>query len=168
MFDWDRDFEAVVQRQLDGVTPTAAPTRQRPLIRRGVAALGVAVIGIAMLTASLPIAPGRAATMAMAIVWPGFTAADPMPDDLLAYERAQFDSFRRGIARFSDADLIGFAEVTQRSFGDATDPMTAYSVDAVSLALHEIERRGLSRPAGNAAFEALRSAIRARRAASSV
>ena len=171
MFDWDRDFDTTVQHRLidhaEVLSASPTPGQPRQHLRWGIGmAVALLLAGSATLAGLVSVGPVRAGAVSIASVWPSvLMGADPvtMPADLLTYERPQFDSFRQGIARFSDADLLGFAEATQRGLGPLSDPMTAYGLDALALTDQELGIRGLSRPAGSEQIESLRAAAWAAR-----
>ncbi|MFN4099883.1 MAG: hypothetical protein ACK4GT_08905, partial [Pararhodobacter sp.] len=138
MFDWDTDYEGVVESRVlcvhERAAPATASLRQRltgglgglagRCVMAGVVALGLA--GAALVT--VPGAP--VPVFAMLVSWPA--QAPAMPDGLHAYDHSQFINFHRGIARFSDADLLNYARETERTLaGD--NPMAAFTRDALFL-----------------------------------
>jgi len=155
MFDWDADYEGVVQSRViaiqgNGDHKPARPSRHRLIA--GVVALALALGTGAAVLVTLPAGPSIPGLAAM-VRWPAQTPA--LPAGLHAYDHSQFLNFHRGIARFSDAELLSYARETERSLtGD--NPMAAFTRDALFLAQREIDRRGLRRPLGSlrAAFGA--------------
>ncbi|MCA0203747.1 hypothetical protein [Pararhodobacter sp.] len=159
MFDWDKHYDDVVATAPVMVTPVAQPepgsrwTRwaggARAFAGRwamaGAVALCLGAAGFGALMVP-PGAPGRWYSAAMGWSAVRLGLDDPtMPAELLAYDQAQYDNFRRGIARFSDAELLDFLRVTQREL-NGRNVMAAYTQDALFLTQREIDRRGLIRP----------------------
>jgi hypothetical protein len=161
MFDWDTHYDEVVADATEGKTDAAgdpAPERAswaqraRAFAGRWAMAAAVAVGMSAAGTGALLVprdAPER--WMAQASAWSttllGAVGLDDsaLPEGLLAYDQAQYDRFRRGIARFSDDELLDYARTTQRDL-NGSNVMAAYTHDALFLTQREIERRGLNRP----------------------
>lgn len=167
MFDWDTDFDAVVEeRRIAPVTSRATETRGvlRCALTRWAAPLAV-VAGLA-LAGSLVMGPqtavGRFASAsvghAQALLF-GAPVEEP-PAELIAYGPEQFHNFMRGIAAFSDADLLTFASSTQQSLGDHANPATAFQLDVLFLTYREIERRGMARPVAWLAVQDARDTYR--------
>ncbi|MCB1389409.1 MAG: hypothetical protein KDK12_09785 [Rhodobacteraceae bacterium] len=159
MFDWDTHYDDVVgpaagHEQAEPAEDTRALLRRWALELRslvghwamaGIVALALGAIGSGamMLPREAPARWLSAATQWSA----GVLGLDDSarPAELLAYDQAQYDRFRRGIARFSDTDLLDYIRVTQHDLNGA-NPMAAYTHDALYLAQREVERRGLFRP----------------------
>ncbi len=148
MFDWDEDYESLVAPV--GVTVAALAPRRSVIDALGdgarrlaLAALVALALGVAGAAALIGPADIRAQVASLGWMW-GTQAA--MPAALLHYEQSQFDNFRRGIAGFSDADLLGYANSLQRDLHSAGGLMTGFTRDALYLAQMEIDRRGLQRP----------------------
>lgn len=160
MFDWDKHYDDVVASAPIAVAPVARQPEPGSRLTRwaggvkalagrwamaGAVALCLGAAGFGALLVP-PEAPGRWYSAAL-----GWSAArlgfdDPtMPAELLAYDQAQYDNFRRGITRFSNAELLDFLRVTQREL-NGRNVMAAYTQDALFLTQREIDRRGLTRP----------------------
>lgn len=149
MFDWDQDFDAVV-------TPTAIalgagatrPGAGAPLRRRLAAWLRGGRMRLALpvsvlLAIGIGLAPGVSSGVTSA--WTRAFEAR-MPEGLRVYDQGQFAAFRRGIARFSDAELLDYERTTLRGHGVAGALLADFSHDVLVLIHQEIQRRGLSRP----------------------
>ena len=171
MFDWDRDYDSVVERRAEdsGISlPAAAIEAPSPWTSRvgqrlqgmaGRALMSMAVVlslGAAGTTALVlqdaPAARHVTAALALPLYWLGLDDSR-MPEELLAYDQTQYDNFRHGIARFSDADLLTYVHHAEASLaGDSG--LAAFTRDALFLSYREMDRRGLARPSARlAAFD---------------
>ncbi len=165
MFDWDSHYEDVVAATvLPEVTEAEAAPRLKRWASRGRALAGrwamaaavaaglfAAGTGVSMIPRDAPGAWLSAVSrQTMQVLGLDDSA---MPAGLLAYDQAQFDRFRHGIAGFTDSELLDFARVTQRDL-NGVNTMAAYTHDALLLTHLEIDRRGLHRP-----FSSLRDAF---------
>lgn len=122
-FDWDADYDHLVRQRVVSsprLRPAAAGRvrRWRPL---SALAGFLAVAALALGAAALTPPEGRPAAMAALAAWPAQVlglargpAAEAIPAGLLAYDGTQYGHFRRGIARFSDADLLEYVRSTER------------------------------------------------------
>lgn len=169
MFDWDRDQESIMTSPM--ITHAAPIVAQsggiRTVATRWLAPVAV-VFGLALAGQSvfqLDLAPsGATASFAAS---GGLRAAlfqaveDVMPAELLIYEEAQYAGFMRGIARYTDAELLEYAAATARDLTLNDTLMTPYLLDALWLINRQIERRGLSRPMRVVAYEAERESFTA-------
>jgi hypothetical protein len=171
MFDWDKDFDDVVEKtEIKFHDP--APTSGRPGLIRGIlmrwvapaaVAGGLGLAGMVQIGAGdMPVVSASMGSLSQA-----FFGAPPleMPADLLVYGEAQFTNFTRGIAGFDDRELLDLAATTLRSAGANDALLTAYSLDMLVLMHAEMARRGLERPEGAAALQDLRASYRTRVAA---
>ena len=157
MFDWDTQYEDVVTATaFPIVIETDATPRLKRWVRRSRALAGRWVMAAAV--AAGMFGAGTGALMVPRDAPEHWLASiteltmqvlghddSAMPSGLLAYDQAQFDRFRHGIAGFTDSELLDFARVTQRDLSGA-NVMAAYTHDALLLAHLEIDRRGLHRP----------------------
>lgn len=153
-FDWDADYDHLVRQRVVSsprLRPAAAGRvrRWRPL---SALAGFLAVAALALGAAALTPPEGRPAAMAALAAWPAQVlglargpAAEAIPAGLLAYDDTQYGHFRRGIARFSDADLLEYVRSTERLMTGGS-PLAPFARDALYLAQAEIDRRGLRRP----------------------
>ena len=155
MFDWDSDYESVIDGQPDALAELlpaavlAAPTPSILSRLRGVAGrslMGVAVVAGLAVAGSVqmqggPVLQEMRTLMALPMQMLGWDDS-VMPEGLLAYDQAQYDNFRYGIAGFSDSELLAYARETQAMVaGDGL--LAAYSRDALLLTYREMNRRGL-------------------------
>lgn len=147
MFDWDLDYDSLVTRNASALRPAESATpRARKTGRRLL--IGVAAILLTFLSAAF-VSPQLALGIAE-LVSAGSTgvtglAETTMPAGLLAYDQQQYDRARRGLARFTDDELLDLAGTTQRML-DGENPMGAYTHDMLFLTWREIEQRGLLPP----------------------
>lgn len=187
MFDWDRDVEELsVTRALPRLDEAfAEPEKSRRELRRearadrraqaparrslmnwlapGMFVLGLMGVGFGAVQSGavpgMPSAADLSARLGIAhIAEAVFGIAPEMPAELLAYDRAQFDNFRRGIANFSDAELLEYARATEADLARVRGVQSDYVLDALLLTSHEIERRGLSSPTLSARLRASQAA----------
>lgn len=172
MFDWDKDFDDTVAPRRIEAREDRAETRRtlhgaatRWLAPAAVIA-GLALAGVLVIDRGEG-AVGRAAlagTVAGSLVGlvPGLRADRP-PADLIAYGPEQYANFMRSIGRFSDADLLTYADATLRDMDDRADAATPFVLDVLLLTTREIDRRGLSRPVAMLGADHLRAQVRAGR-----
>ena len=164
MFNWDADYDDLVKDRAVLIAATAdlqpEAAGAAPSLRERAASLVSHLQGFAgkwAMAGAVALMLGALGTTAAFVPRAGgdvslasFTdwslgilgLAEPMPEGLLAYEQPQFDNFRRGIARFSDAELIDYLRAAQRDL-DAGSPTADFTRDALFLAHREVERRGL-------------------------
>lgn len=152
MFDWDKDFEAVVTRTalLDQPAAAGRNRTRRPRILRWLVPI-VVVVGAVFAVGSLAFnGPWVSANASVNPSFGDLRAAflqppeSQMPDGLIIYDSAQYTNFMRGIIKFSDSDLLQFAATTSRHSGSVLDPMTPYLTDVLFLTNREISRRHLT------------------------
>lgn len=147
MFDWDLDYDSLVMRNAsalrlaDAEAPRARRTGRRLLV--GMATVLLTVAAVAFVSPNLALGIAELVTARSTGVT-GMTET-AMPAGLLAYDRQQYDRARRGLARFTDDELLDFAGATQRIL-DGDNPMGAYTHDVLLLTWQEIERRDLLPP----------------------
>lgn len=157
MFDWDSHYEDVVATtRIQDLTEADGTPRWRRWARQGRAlagrwtmagavALGMYAAGSGALTLRRETPAHLWDTISTPVLHVLGLDDSALPPGLLAYDQTQYDRFRHGIARFTDAELLDYARVTQRDL-DGSNAMAAYTHDALLLAHREIDRRGLHRP----------------------
>ena len=149
MFDWDQDFDAVVAPSAIAVgsgatlVKTGVSLGQRVVawLRGGRGRLALPLVVILAVGVGLASGLSSGVTAAWAMVF-----EVRMPEGLRVYDQGQFAAFRRGIARFSDAELLDYERTTLRGHGVAGALLADFSHDVLVLIHQEIQRRGLSRP----------------------
>ena len=155
MFDWDQDFDEVTQtRKL--VLPVAEKPRETSRLRKLSLRLAVPLALVLAIGGGAVATPGLSSaslTSTSLTGWiPGFAVT--MPAGLRAYDQGQFDAFRRGIAGFTDAELLEFERVTLAGHHGPDGLLADYTHDALLLTHQEIEHRGLARPVASLRFSA--------------
>lgn len=170
MFDWDRDYDSVVERSAaeSGIVIHAEPAVSAPAPGRverltsrlrgaaGRSLMAVAVVlglgaagSTALLLQDAPSLYRLQAALAVPLQFLGLDDS-AMPAELIAYDQTQYDNFRHGIARFSDTDLAAYARSAEATLaGDSA--LEAFTRDALFLTYREMERRGLVRPTASLA-----------------
>lgn len=155
MFDWDRDYEDVVQNQTIRVrrdpdeNGAAKPWYWQSLASRivlpAVAAVGIMV---ALFMGNQWVGSATATTQISAAIF-GSGSVTPaqqaitMPSNMRVYEQADFDRFMVRMASISDTDLVQYSHAMQRDLGDGMGVMAPYQTDALTLTRLEMTRRGL-------------------------
>ena len=155
MFDWDQDFDAVVAPSAIAVgsgatlVKTGVPPGQRVVawLRGGRGRLALPLV--VMLAVGVGLASGLSSgvTAAWAMVF-----EVRMPEGLRVYDQSQFTAFRRGISRFTDAELLEYERSTLGAHAAAEPLLADFSHDVLVLIHQEIQRRGLSRPVSSLRF----------------
>ncbi|MCB1397236.1 MAG: hypothetical protein H6898_02920 [Rhodobacter sp.] len=148
MFDWDSDYEGVVETKVLARAGETGNGFIRGILTRWVAPLAV-VAGLSLagsLTVGTETGRFLSASLGQAGAFLFGTRIEEPPADLIAYGPEQFHNFMRGVAGFSNEDLLTFAAVTQRGLGDLSNPSTPFMLDVLFLTYREIERRGMARP----------------------
>lgn len=171
MFDWDRDFDAALAHP-EPAAAAQTPSSGKPGTIRAFLMLWVAplvVVGGLGLSGAFQAGPDGSPAIAASLgsLTRVLFGAPPleMPSDLLVYGEVQFANFTRGIAGFDDAALVSFAEETMQGLDRQDDLLLPFALDMLLLTHAEIERRGLQRPAADAALQDLRADYRTRLAA---
>lgn len=158
MFDWDRDYASeVAPRRLPAgeAEPAAAPEGHaagRAPRRPGGKLATIAGLA-ALLAAGAWFMPRDTPRMDATLAAFGGPVSgislflpdeDAMPSGLLAYERAEYDSFRQGLRLFGDHDLVEYAGTMRRMLRDLSAPLAPHLADALLVTEAEKIRRGLS------------------------
>lgn len=155
MFDWDRDYEALVSGKAAGSDPCQTGHRS---LHQYVSDIGQMWFRACLFASALilsllvPHEVGQAsqATLVLATdpasvsVMPAL--AETLPDDLLVYDQGQAHTFLAGLRSASDADLLRYLRHAQLDLQMAGSGMVAVLHDALRLAEHEAARRGLTTP----------------------
>ncbi|WP_417599234.1 hypothetical protein [Pararhodobacter oceanensis] len=162
--------EVALPRSLHGADPGANPAAPSvmPAMAGRLLVAAVLVVGVTLAGQSLfraYLAPATGASNAGSIgAFGGLRAAlsggallDEMPTELVVYGEAQFHNFRRGITRFTDAELLQYAAATTRDMQGVSQVMTPYLLDALFLTDAEIAHRGLRRSQITASLAAQRA-----------
>lgn len=161
MFDWDRDYDNLVaaaatrdkgaRANPDAPPPWAArpPLRMPMRVLWSLAASALVLVAALMVAGQVRPAPGPETALAPdpeaaqldtdAPAAQAQPAASPAPVALLAYRPADAARFRRGLGRFSDDDLLIYAQQTRHMLANPDDPLAPFLADA--LALTEAETR---------------------------
>lgn len=154
MFDWDKDFEEVTTTRPVIAPVAVAPSAHRGRIRRALLTYAMPLVVVGALwtaTQQTAAAPGVAFAGVSML---GLLSTPVMPEGLRSYDQTQFDNFRAGIARFSDADLLAYAVATHRDHVESRLADQDWAHDMLILTNQEIDRRGLQRPSVMAALDA--------------
>lgn len=149
-FDWDDDYEDLVKERKLRVLPPEGIAEQadKPVSGTMSRFLLPAVLCAALVGAYAVLGPqlsGSRAGLQTAGLLPMLpTSAPVMPMPALqVYSDMQSRSFLNGLARFSDAELLVYAETTRRDLTRAGTMLAPYMRDALALAEHELTRRAV-------------------------
>ena len=147
MFDWDLDYDCIVKRQGAGTFLAEPATRsdRKSGLRLFIAAFAILLTVVTAAFMYPNLAQGVIDVVSTSSVSSAAFTETTMPAGLLAYDQQQYDRARRGLARFSDDELLDFAGATQATL-DGGNPMGAYTHDVLFVTWREIERRGLLPP----------------------
>lgn len=168
-FDWDQDFDDLVKDgaipdealyTYEPVAPVAPPappaTAQSSGMIRGM--LGKFVLPACMVVAlgfgvafpeKIGLVRSQVQTASLFVPFstdllPGADTAEHEAVNLLVYTAAQKRNFNAGLRRFSDADLLIYARVTQDDLDRAGPMLRPMLQDALALTQGELKRRNLS------------------------
>lgn len=136
MFDWDRDYGAVVAPRA-----AAAPARQggfQPLLA------GLLAAALWLWPSASHDARFDPALAVFGQPLAGLMAPAALPPGLIAYGPGEAERFRTGLGRFADRDLLAYADETRRMLLDLDGPVAPFLADALLLAEAEAARRGLA------------------------
>jgi len=169
-FDWDRDCDQLLRRgggggggaggggvasvpgnpfaperdteRASGLARGAAPAPVRGrLVFVGVAG-GLLLAGAGLLAPRVGL-PATGAASRGPVIAAALRPGGALPAvDLRVYGPEQVAAFRRGIARFSDADLLTHASGLERDLA-AGGSLAPWLADMLALSRHEMARRGL-------------------------
>lgn len=148
-FNWDNDYDDLVkERHLRVMPPDGAAAPERPmagLLSRLFfpAALSVAVLGAYLVLGPHILGPRGGVQTAGLLPLPMASAASAPLPALQAYSDSQSRVFLNGLARFSDADLLRYAETTRRDLTRAGTMLAPFMRDALALTEHELARRAV-------------------------
>lgn len=161
MFDWDKDYDDLVKGDAvasgaDENAPVpahapradAAPTSLRVTMARWFApVLVVAGLGAGVtFPEQFGLGEKPVQTAALFAPFPAQSVSSASQVTLRAYSDAQHRNFVFGLKRFTDADLLAYAAVTQTDLDRAGSVLAPLMQDALTLTQLEIERRNLVQP----------------------
>ncbi|MFN4058034.1 MAG: hypothetical protein ACK4HW_07620 [Roseinatronobacter sp.] len=155
-FNWDNDYEDLVKERHLRVLPpegerdsaTNSDTPSRNIFSR---LFFPTVLCAALAGAYFALGPqifGARTGVQTAGLLPILSASAPAESlpALHAYSDSQSRNFLLGLARFSDADLLRYAETTRRDLIRAGTMLAPFMRDALALTEHELTRRALPMP----------------------
>jgi hypothetical protein len=152
-FNWDSDYEDLVkERHLRVLPPEGenAPVDKpvRATLSRAFFPALVCAVVIGGYTMLGPKIFGQGSGAQTASLFPAMQLIDQGTSfpRLQAYSDSQSRIFLQGLARFSDADLLIYAETTRRDLTRAGTMLAPFMRDALALTEHELTRRAVPVP----------------------
>lgn len=146
MFDWDEDYEELVQTRTSEKSSEETLSRStRCAFRYGLVVLAAFVLigaGYAGQSA-LRTASGSVDIVAAGEAAPPLASNDVLAPQLQVLDPAQAQSFQIGLRAFTDSHLLEYSGHAQRDHSAATEFMRPYLADAEALIAQELARRGL-------------------------